>query len=581
MISRARPPVISPQSGSYRAPLTVTIVSDTPGAEIYITRDGRIPTQRSERYAGPIEVRDSSTIAARAFKSGLEESFTNSMEYQITGGDNPTPAPTPTPPGPSDIRFEVDAKNTFEISPFIYGVNLYPPSGAIHSFATLFRLGGNNWTPYNWKNNATNAGSDHSHYNSAFLGGGETAGAAVTQRVDKIRAAKAQALIQIPMSDYVAADKLDGDVKDTPDYLNKRFRRNFPWFWQGADATQVYQNEFLAHLAERFGYGSLFLELDNEPDLWDDTHPRIFQKPTYASYIAKAKEYAFLAREAGGSAAKIFAPSVATYNGIRNLDKAADSNGRHFIDFFLAEMRKESEAKGKRLLDVLDVHWYPQHTGSNGVVTCADNSDSVTARARVEAPRSLWDPTFQEKSWITNETRKPINLIPDLRARIAAHYPGTALSFTEYYYGGGDHISGGIAQADVLGIFGREGIFAANLWPLGHTQFKFTHAAFRCFRDYDGKGGRLGDTGAKATTSDPTMSSIYSATNGVNILINKHEQSKKAVITFKENPTEKSAETYVLSGANAVVQKGPAVKAATPGVYYYEMPAMSVTVFVI
>jgi len=47
---------------------------------------------------------------------------------------------------------------------------------------------------------------------------------------------------------------------------------------------------------------------------------------------------------------------------------------------------------------------------------------------------------------------------------------------TEYYYGGGDHISGGLAQADVLGILGREGVFAAALWHLGRND-RFIHGA--------------------------------------------------------------------------------------------------------
>ena len=38
------------------------------------------------------------------------------------------------------------------------------------------------------------------------------------------------------------------------------------------------------------------------------------------------------------------------------------------------------------------------------------------------------------------------------------------IAITEYNYGGNNHISGAIAQADVLGIFGREGVFAANFW---------------------------------------------------------------------------------------------------------------------
>ena len=44
----------------------------------------------------------------------------------------------------------------------------------------------------------------------------------------------------------------------------------------------------------------------------------------------------------------------------------------------------------------------------------------------MQAPRSLWDPTFQEDSWIANDVLQgPVRLIPWLKERIDANYPGT------------------------------------------------------------------------------------------------------------------------------------------------------------
>ena len=42
--------------------------------------------------------------------------------------------------------------------------------------------------------------------------------------------------------------------------------------------------------------------------------------------------------------------------------------------------------------------------------------------------------------------------------------PAPALAITEYNWGALDHINGALAQADVLGIFGREGLDLATLW---------------------------------------------------------------------------------------------------------------------
>ncbi len=83
---------------------------------------------------------------------------------------------------------------------------------------------------------------------------------------------------------------------------------------------------------------------------------------------------------------------------------------------------------------------------------------------------------------------------PGCRRRIAARYPGTKLAMTEYNFGAGDHISGGLAQADVLGIFGREGLYLANYWGdgagNGHLP-KLHQGGFQALPELRRQGGRL------------------------------------------------------------------------------------------
>ena len=126
---------------------------------------------------------------------------------------------------------------------------------------------------------------------------------------------------------------------------------------------------------------------------------------------------------------------------------------------------------------MLDVHWYPEARGTcianpmDGCRITDEDTDAAVVAARKQAPRSLWDPTYTENSWIAQfSTNGPIRLLPRLEDKIAANYPGTRLSITEYNYGAANHISGAIAQADALGVFGREGLFAATLWRAGVEQ---------------------------------------------------------------------------------------------------------------
>lgn len=70
---KAATPVFDPPAGD-RGPLTVTISCATPGAEIHYTTDGDIPTTSSPLYSSPLYLETTTTLKARAFKSGLEES---------------------------------------------------------------------------------------------------------------------------------------------------------------------------------------------------------------------------------------------------------------------------------------------------------------------------------------------------------------------------------------------------------------------------------------------------------------------------------------------------------------------------
>src|SRR5207248_2326867 len=124
--------------------------------------------------------------------------------------------------------------------------------------------------------------------------------------------------------------------------------------------------------------------------------------------------------------------------GYTTLQGAPDANGRDFLSFYLSRMNAASTKAGQRLLDVLDLHWYPEATGNGIRITGNDTSAPVVA-ARLQAARSLWDPNYIETSWIAQDWlgNKPVVLIPRIMNKIAARYPGTGLAFTEYNYGAG------------------------------------------------------------------------------------------------------------------------------------------------
>jgi len=410
-----------------------------------------------------------------------------------------------------------------KISPFIYGTNDDRPQAWTDKKRHTFgRLGGNRWTAYNWEINASNAGKDWHHQNDGYLSKSDEPARAVTDRLDVIQKFGAPALVTVPIQGWVAADKNgDGDVsKSGEDFRQKRFLTNIDVSWKKQslqpDKTDrvVFQNEFVAFLErwrEQRRGPPIWFSLDNEPDLWHDTHPRIQPKsPTKKELIERSILFAKAIKQESPDAL-VFGPAVSGWMGITTGGVGEFDRERYFVDDYIDAFGKESKKGGKRLLDVLDVHWYPEHRSAKNVRITADSGAADVSLARVESVRSFNDVSFNENSWITRDVlRQPIMLLRRLQRIIRDRDPDLKVAVTEYYYGGGAHPSGAVAQADVLGVLGREGVFAANLFHLGRTDDRYIVAAFDLYRNYDGRGGSFAESGLNAYSTSENIG-VYAA----------------------------------------------------------------------
>ncbi|MBS1148706.1 MAG: hypothetical protein H6Q89_404 [Myxococcaceae bacterium] len=476
------------------------------------------------------------------------------------------------------------------ISPLIYGTN-GAPNVAQNRFGVL-RLGGNRLTAYNWENNASNAGSDYNHQNDGFLSTSNTPGDPVTALITQATSINVPALITIPIIDYVAADKNGGgDVRSSPNYLTTRFKQNRAL--KGAplsaapDVTDgfVNQDEFVSWIKTTQPTAKVLFSLDNEPDLWSSTHPAIHPIPVgYDELVARNISYAKMVKSVWPGAEVCGFVSYG-WNGYTWLQGAPDQGTKgDFTNYYLDKMKAAELAEGKRLIDYLDLHWYPEAQGG-GVRVIEASTAAAVVTARVQAARSLWDASYTESSWITQTLGQPINLIRRMRDKIAAHYPGTKLAFTEWNYGAGGHISAAVATADVLGIFGREGVELANFWELTNNE-TFAYAAFRAFRNYDGAGAQFGDTSISAVSSDPATASIYASTDAASssrvvlIAINKSTSAKTAGVTVAHPTAFTRLKVFTLAGTTAQVVAAPDVTAAATNAFHLTLPPLSVQVLV-
>jgi hypothetical protein len=261
-------------------------------------------------------------------------------------------------------------------------------------------------------------------------------------------------------------------------------------------------------------------------------------------------------------------------------------------------MKAASTTQGVRLLDVLDLHWYPEATGNSTRITGNDVTAAVQA-ARVQAPRSLWDSSYLESSWIASccgaGVGGSIDLIHVVANKIAAAYAGTKIAFTEYNYGASTDISGGVAEADVLGIFGRESVFAATYWPLNDsnpTDNTFVLGAFRNFRNFDGAGANFGDTSFSAVASDNSKASVYASYDAANtgriivVAINKTTAALPVSLTLADSHTFTKAHAWQLTStskldaaSSSIVPTAIADQAVSGNAFQATLPAYSVTTY--
>ena len=498
------------------------------------------------------------------------------------------------------------------ISPYIYGINDHESNQNMNEF-TFRRFGGNRWSTYNWENNASNAGDDYSHLSDGYLGfstpQGDTnlPGEVVRRNIIRAHSKNEAALITVPINGHVAADKA-GAV--TPAQVNTRFhdapaRKNGSLVLSpNLNDNVVYQDEYVNFVDTRFPgkseypkpgatYDRIFYSLDNEPSLWDETHPLIHPGAlTYQELMDKTIEYAEMIKDEAPNS-WTFGPVLFGYSAMHRLKDAPDANGQSFMEYYLSQLKDYADThNGKRLVDVIDLHWYSEAESAAGQRVTENHPLTANFfKSRVDSTLSLWHPAYKENSWIVNQVLDgPIELFVDLQAKINQYVPGTRMALTEYNFGGADNISGAITQADALGVFGQRGVFAAALWPLEDRtdDFDFQYAAFKLFRNYDGRNSTFGNKSIKAISSNVLKSTVYSSVffhepDAIKVVVTNKENKNNTLgidINHPGGATFDKASVYIIKGDSPNIVSGGIIPVDSENEALYDMPPRSVSLLV-
>ncbi len=518
-----------------------------------------------------------------------------------------------TPIAPTaNITISVNPANAKAISPYIYGLNFYSGNTGAPPLLTFDRAGGNRWTAYNWENNYSNAGSDYGPYsNDTYLSSSTTPAEAMRSFIAGDQGNKMASLVTFQLQGYVSADA-NGNV-DVSVPLATRLAARFKQvvakkstissvpFTQAPPTTDayVYMDELAWTLDNKlpgiFGTAPTyptFIELDNEPELWNSTHLEV-QGPTAVTsdtYIANTITLTKALKDQFPGVL-VFGPVHYGFAGIYNWQgelNATPTGADWFPDKYLPAIKTASTTYGTPLVDVYDLHWYSEATdGTTRVINLTGTTlTDAQVQAIVQSPRSLWDTGYQENSWITNDVLGgPIYILGRLQSKINAENPGMKIAITEYNNGGSQHIAGTIAQVDNLGIFGAAGVFAASLWPLSSNE-PYILAAFRAYRGFDGSTACFGDTSLEATSSDVSKVAVYasedSTTAGRYVLVAINRSTTPQVTAITGLTLSGAAYLYQMTASSAAtqnpIQPVPAGQQSVNGsTLTVTLPALSVT----
>jgi hypothetical protein len=491
---------------------------------------------------------------------------------------------------PGAVTVTLDAGTAgHPISPLIYGVSVADPGTVSVLGATLDRWGGNPSSTYNWViGNAWNSGRDWQFRNGNY---GKPPGSAADSFVSATLAAGAEPLMTVPTLGWVARDDRNSTMaQDVPpsggpplgrssavegyDPTLNRGRTSVPSLARNpgpfqdspdANAPAVYQDEWVHHLVARFGSGAKGAQLfamDNEPDLWSTSHTDVHPvRMGYDEMLANYREYAAAVR-AQDPSALLLGPDVSGWVSYfySDLDRGSDAYATHrdrtlhgdqaFLPWWLAQMHMLDQAQGSRLVDYLDVHYYPQAQDVYG-----DKSDPATRALRIRSTRSLWDPSYTDESWIGT----PVDLIPRLKQWISANYPGTRLAITEYNWGGERDASGAVALAEALGVFGREGVDLASYWTSPPPDSP-AGAAFRLYRNYDGRGATFGDVSIPVSSTNSAVAAFaarHTSGGEVDVVLANESQAGAASVRLDLHGRSMRATPFCVQPGSASIAQVP------------------------
>lgn len=511
------------------------------------------------------------------------------------------------------IEVRVDSKAGIQkISPYIFGKNISglndaetsDPAKIAAEDSTIKRMNeigfrffrannGNNATRYNWRKKLT---VHPDWYNNVYAHDWD-----ITAKTIQDKLPGANAMYAFQLSGY-AASSADYNFKDW-DF----FQTNGSWAKSTLDLAgggvasadgqtalktgdySLYNEEWPADSTvailnhwkddvkldmKRFEYWSM----DNEMEIWSGTHSDLPLTVTQQFLVERYLDVAKKAKKAWKDI-KLTGPVAANewqWCGVDSDPNAAEERNYCWLEYFIKKVAEAQKASGVKLLDVLDIHWYPTEK---------------TYEDRINWHRVFFDTTYVypgangikkvNGGWDNSIVKEFIfKRLNDWMNAYFGKNHGIGLGLTETDLTTDDAMLTALIYASFLGTFMDNGVELFTPWSWGDGMDEVAHLFIRYGHEF-----RVAST----SSNDSLVSAYSSVTESQDsmtiILVNRSEKMSQTVNLSVENfealpevqtltLSDLSGETFVSHTENAL-RHGTAV--ASDAKFSLELPAKSIT----
>ena len=299
------------------------------------------------------------------------------------------------------VRIDIDlTKGKKPVSPLIYGKNNVLPSTFLSTGTSaditiareagvrfVRQSGGNNSTKYNWRNKLS---SHPDWYNNCYSNDWDAAAKNMFAKMPGVQGmwsfqllGKTAANTQHNFNDGayngsqwwsgVNQNLAGGGIPNTANPTGKALVEGNPDLYLmdwPADSTVGILDKWFGAKGLGFDQNSIrYWDMDNEPEIWSGTHDDVM--PTQCTAEEFMQKYFKVAKAARAKYPdiKLVGPVPANEWQWYNYSGGSKINGTSYcwLEYFIKRIADEEKATGIRLLDVIDIHYYP---GSTDAATC-------------------------------------------------------------------------------------------------------------------------------------------------------------------------------------------------------------------